>query len=296
MSELLERLLDLNQYQKDGRRHPHKPLLVLLALGQLAEGGSSAVPWALAEVRLAALIAEFGPPSKTAPAQSAAYPFTRLQSDGVWVVTPTFGPGDSSPVQLRERAAIGRLTPELEAELLATPGILQLTARRIVDRQFPPTLADDVLIACGLDPRSMSSEPGVMSAERKKRSAAWRDDILRAWNRSCAFCGFDGALGGAVVGIEAAHVKWFNLGGADELDNGLALCSLHHKLFDRGAIGLKEERIVVSDRFTANTDAGRRIYELHDVRLRPRPGTLLPSPSNIEWHTTQVFKGLALSA
>ena len=62
--------------------------------------------------------------------------------------------------------------------------------------------------------------------------------VIEAWDRQCAFCGFDGAAGGGVVGIEAAHVRWFKLGGPDDLDNGLALCSLHHKLFDRGALGL----------------------------------------------------------
>lgn len=114
MSELLERLVNLRQYQQDGKRHPHKPLLVLLALGQLAETGSSKVPWALVEVKLAALIAEFGPSSKTSAAQSAAYPFTRLQSDQVWVVTPHFAPADSSPKELHERAAVGQLVPSLE--------------------------------------------------------------------------------------------------------------------------------------------------------------------------------------
>jgi putative restriction endonuclease len=31
----------------------------------------------------------------------------------------------------------------------------------------------------------------------------------------------------------------------DELDNGLALCSLHHKLFDRGVFGLDDDLTVV---------------------------------------------------
>lgn len=296
MSELLDRLMNLRQYQQDGKRHPHKPLLVLLALGQLAETGSSKVPWALAEVRLAELIAEFGPSSRTSVAQSAAYPFTRLQRDQVWRVTPDSAPDDSSPKDLRERAAVGQLVPALEQELSRDPALLHATARRIVDQQFPSTLADDVLLACGLDPEAAAAQTVTVGGERKRRSAAWRDAILMAWNRSCAFCGFDGALGGAAVGIEAAHVRWFNFDGPDELDNGLALCSLHHKLFDRGALGLAANRVLVSTQFTANTEAGRRTYELHDVELRPRPGTRLPASSHIEWHTSQVFKGMALSA
>lgn len=63
---------------------PHKPLLVPLALGQLEATDSSAVTWEQAQTRLAELIREFGPQTTTGAKQSAAYPFTRLRSDGVW--------------------------------------------------------------------------------------------------------------------------------------------------------------------------------------------------------------------
>ncbi len=62
---ILERLSSVRKHQQDGRRSPHKPLLVLLALGRLAATGSSAVPWSDAEQKLADLIAEFGPTSRT---------------------------------------------------------------------------------------------------------------------------------------------------------------------------------------------------------------------------------------
>lgn len=84
LEQALERLTSLRQYQHQGKRVPHKPLLVLLALGQLEATGSSAVTWEQAQTRLAELIREFGPQTKTSAKQSAAYPFTRLRSDGVW--------------------------------------------------------------------------------------------------------------------------------------------------------------------------------------------------------------------
>src|SRR3954454_23887215 len=42
--QVLERLSLLRQHQQDGRRSPHKPLLVLLALGRLVITGSSSLP------------------------------------------------------------------------------------------------------------------------------------------------------------------------------------------------------------------------------------------------------------
>ena len=82
----VDQLLRLRQHQRDGHRSPHKPLLALLALGRLATTGSSALTWSEVEEHLADLIAEFGTGSGTSRTQSAAYPFTRLRSDGVWTL------------------------------------------------------------------------------------------------------------------------------------------------------------------------------------------------------------------
>jgi putative restriction endonuclease len=82
----------------------------------------------------------------------------------------------------------------------------------------------------------------------------------------------------------------------DAIDNGLAQCSLHHKLFDRGALGLNANlKVLVSTRFTARTTAGRA-YEPNGRPLNPRPGTPPPAVEHIAWHSEQVFKGVGLAA
>ena len=288
-------LTALRQYQGDGRRAPHKPLLVLLALGQLNATGSSALKWSAVEERLGALLAEFGTATMTGPS-AAAYPFTRLRSDGVWqlsrdVPNDIVGPLNSEPIE-------GHFSPEIEAELRRSPATLNAVARALVESQFPLTIAPDVLSAVGLDPDVVFSTAATMTVlVARKRDVNWRRQIVAAWDRSCAFCGFDGALGGAPVGIEAAHIRWFNFEGPDELDNGLALCSLHHKLLDRGAIGLRDPgTVIVSSSFSAVGAAGRAVYELHGRELRPRPGTVLPAPEYVMWHHAEVFKGDPLTA
>lgn len=294
--EVLTRLATFRQYQQDGERVPHKPLLVLLSLGRLHDTGSSALPWSTAETQLANLIAEFGPPSKTARAQSAAYPFTRLRRDDIWLIDADVPDDNLTP--LRERRVTGRLNERLETILRAKPGLLRQAARRLVESHFPMTVAPDVLTAVGLDPDAVMSASELVDelAERRKRSSSWPQMILAAWDRQCAFCGYDGQLGGAAVGIEAAHVRWFNLGGPDTEDNGMALCSLHHKLFDRGAIGLDQDyRIQVSGLFSARTDAAKTIYDLHDKSLSPRRGTSLPALEHVAWHGSQVFKGIPIA-
>ncbi|GGM53070.1 hypothetical protein GCM10011608_42430 [Micromonospora sonchi] len=74
------------------------------------------------------------------------------------------------------------------------------------------------------------------------------------------------------------------------------LCVLHHKLFDRGALGLNLDlSIDAFTSFTARTDAGRAIYALHGRFLRARPETAMPASAHLQWHRRWVFKGLPLA-
>lgn len=296
--QALAKLATLRQHQRSGRRSPHKPLLVLLALGRLAATGSSRLSWKDARTDLGNLIAEFGPASKTSRSQSAAYPFTRLRSDGIWtldqpVPMDTIGPLSTAHVT-------GQLTGDLETLLANDPTLIASAARALVESHFPPSIASDVLTAVGLDPDTVLHSPDTVpepAGVRRQRNPQWRDAVIQAWDRQCAFCGFDGQLYGATVGIDAAHVRWFALDGPDTLDNGLALCTLHHKLFDRGVLGIDlTMRLCVSAVYTARTTAGKAVYDLHGQRLHSRPGTPHPAQPHIAWHREQVFKGRPLAA
>jgi putative restriction endonuclease len=80
-------------------------------LSELAASGTSTIAWSRAGQQLANLIADFGPPSRTARAQSAAYPFTRLRSDGVW--TRDHEVPMDRVLPLTEQQVVGRLEESL---------------------------------------------------------------------------------------------------------------------------------------------------------------------------------------
>jgi putative restriction endonuclease len=94
-----------------------------------------------------------------------------------------------------------------------------------------------------------------------------------------------------LIGVDAAHIRWHAHGGPDEVPNGLALCALHHRLFDHGAITVREDLLVR----VARSLAGRSARDLFDdldgqpVRL-PIDQQLYPNREHLRWHHAQVFQ------
>lgn len=165
-----------------------------------------------------------------------------------------------------------------------TQQINQITSY-LLHEYFPPTIHEDILDAIGM--------PWTVTVQRAKRDPKFREEILRLYERKCAFCGFDGRLGRNDLGVEAAHVRMHAYDGPDAPQNGMALCTLHHKMFDFGAMGLTEDyRILVSSHVTGGEQvekfitchAGQLIREPQDVSMKV-------NPIHIHWHKKEVFKG-----
>jgi putative restriction endonuclease len=121
-----------------------------------------------------------------------------------------------------------------------------------------------------------------------------------AYEYRCAFCEFDSALGnGSAPRLEAAHVRWWTHGGPNDIDNGLCLCSIHHKLFDKGVLGVTGERVItVSQDFTARSRAAQHLaYDLSGKRVsRPMRGYPALAADHAAWHAREVFRAAARSA
>ena len=155
-------------------------------------------------------VAEFGPPSRTGRAQSAAYPFTRLRNDEIWVLDQDVLIDPAGP--LAERHVVVRALGGVC--LYANPALARSVARSLVLSNFPETIASDIWKrsawtrpTCRLSDNL--SAGGGESADQRRRDPRWRSAVLQAWDRQCAYCGYDGQLGGASAAIDAAHVRWF---------------------------------------------------------------------------------------
>ncbi|RXS73136.1 restriction endonuclease [Streptomyces sp. TM32] len=289
----IERVGNLRQWAQNGARAPHKPLLMLYALGRFQRQPQRPMRYSEIEHDLSELLQDYGPTHRTSP----SYPFHHLVSDGVWEVRTDGGagsPGTGVRV-LRESGAQGQLAAGLRGALSADPALLGQLAHLLLDRHFPPSLHPDIAAAVGLD---LEPADGTRLAAGpvpgRRRAAELRRQVLIAYEYRCAFCGFDGSLGRVPVGLEAAHVRWWAFRGPDDLANCLCLCSLHHKLFDRGVLGLDSgRRITVSQEFVGQSRAARdHVLGLTGRALiGPQQGSARVSPAHITWHSAQVFRG-----
>jgi putative restriction endonuclease len=133
----------------------------------------------------------------------------------------------------------------------------------------------------------------VSGLQQRRRDPAFRQKVLVAYEYRCAVCGYDGQLLREAVGLDAAHVRWWAADGPDEVSNAVALCSLHHKLLDRGAIGFTIDlTVAVSSHFIGRSDTAEDlVLSLVGRGLQPpQAGEARPHVDHIGWHTREVFR------
>jgi putative restriction endonuclease len=168
------------------------------------------------------------------------------------------------------------------------PQLLEKVARTLLEQNFPSSLHEDILQSVGL-------ELSVNHLVRRSRASDFRDRILKAYEQKCAVCSFDVRMGNATVGLEAAHIKWHQAHGPDTEENGLALCALHHKLFDRGVFTLDENCVIlVSELACGSKRFDDWLMQFHSKRINnPVRLTYKPDINFIHWHNKEVFQGQA---
>ena len=289
---LLKQFRDLNVWRRGDERAPHKPLLVLYALGQLQAGADRLIPFDQLEQPLERLLEEFGPPRKSPHPE---LPFYHLQTDGVWEIDERIPlkrrQGSKNPLrtELRRWRVAGGFTAEIFDELKRRPEGVRALAREVLTAHFPESLHQGILSAVGVDLES--------TTRSKRRDSEFRRSVVAAWGHRCAFCGYAVQLDSTDLALEAAHIRWCQFGGPDTTDNGLPCCSIHHQAFDRGAITVSDQlKILVSSRLHGAGRLDDLFLTLHGIPLpTPSRKEAVPKREFLEWHRTEVFRGLARS-
>lgn len=281
-AEILRRFESIVPWKRREERAPHKPLLVLYALGRWQRGLKS-VTFKEAELDLTKLLKRFGRPRKSNHPEE---PFWRLQRNQVWVVhapsnlpmnengkRPLLGPARSEKVW-------GEFTDEVQSALVASTKLSERIAG-VMLKHFPDTYCDDILDAVGL-----------VAQTKRKRDPKFRGIVLEAYESRCAICGFDLRVEDELTAIEAAHIRWHENGGPDVETNGLALCAIHHRMFDYGAFTIRDGKVLVSTKAVGNAKFHEYLMAFHGGAVRPpQSPEHLPDRAYLEWHGREVFKG-----
>ncbi len=105
------------------------------------------------------------------------------------------------------------------------------------------------------------------------RSPRFRQEVLRAYSHRCAMCGIQLDLVDAAHIVPHAHPE-----GTDTVNNGLALCALHHRSFDTGLLYV------------------RRDYSIHLNSTKVRHLRKVGRTNGLRWYTRQIRPELLLPA
>jgi putative restriction endonuclease len=118
---------------------------------------------------------------------------------------------------------------------------------------------------------------------RRLHQRAFRERVLAAYRRECAFCRFrhEELLDAAHIIADADPM------GEPHVSNGLALCRLHHAAFDRYFVGVRPDlRIEVRQDLLSETDGPTLVHgiqSLHGTIISvPRFATHRPDTERLE--------------
>ncbi len=287
---LKEKIANITMWKRGDTRAPHKPLLLLLMFSKMLHEDKRYVLFKEIESELEELLKHYGPPRKS---HHPEYPFWRLVNDGIWELTPeeplvsylNQSRRDTGVTVLREHDIRGGFTEPIYNQLSDNTNLIYELTEMLLDQHFPESLHNDICESLGL-------EVAYSTTKTKKRDPKFRRLILQRYDYQCAVCGYSIWLMGQPVGLEAAHIKWHQIGGPDVAENGLALCALHHKLFDYGAFTLDDSyRIQVSQLVTGKSGMEKWLYQYRNAPINlPKKEDYYPRDSLRDWHTREVFK------
>jgi putative restriction endonuclease len=285
--EVLHLFERLKMWAHGDQRAPHKPLLVLYAIGCWQRGQTDLL-YADVYEDLANLLREFGPRRKV---DRPEHPFWRLQNDKVWEVTssapiPIPAEGTPSRKALLDGNACGRFLKDIQVAFRRDATLPKEIARMLLTAHFPETVHDEIATAAGV---SLSEDRAIGGG----RDPGFRKAVLTSYEYRCALCRFQLLLSGAPVGLEAAHIKWHQAAGPSIQQNGLCFCVLHHKLFDLGAFTVGEDLVVlVSDEASGPESSPDLLLTYHGKTVSPPIHKAnWPAKEYLGWHSKEVFRG-----
>jgi len=169
-------MIKLNRQYQGAKLAPHKPLLLLLAIGSWQQ--KRLLNWLVIKEELGLLLVKFGGVSNAKP----VYPFIRLQNDGWWEVEGYEGlKGDATVPELDRANPKARLSHAFQSEFLTSKSSLQAVVKELLS-EFEESVHQELLNAVGIDlnkqnvkPMLRANLPPGLEASDIQAAAEWID-------------------------------------------------------------------------------------------------------------------------
>ena len=185
---------NITVWKQGAQRAPHKPLLLLYALGRSQRNLDRFIPYPEVDEKLKQLLMDFGPSRRS---YNPEYPFWRLQNDSLWELKNAGKvrinrSGDPRKKDLMAQEVCGGFSQEIYAFLKTHSETVIELAYDILEANFPTSIHEDILQAVGLD-------LDIQTAQKQKRDLYFRDRIIQAYEHQCAVYGFNVRVGNTLV-------------------------------------------------------------------------------------------------
>lgn len=160
--------------------------------------------------------------------------------------------------------------------------------RRAVRSVRPEDAALILRLGLGAEmPEMLAEDPPTarprLDVSRADRDRAFRERVLRVYDKRCAVTRLRLVNGGGAAEAQAAHVQAVAAGGPDAVRNGLALSQTVHWLFDRFSFTLDDDyRVVLPSRSPIELPVG--LLRTGQALALPDDRADWPHPRFLRWH------------
>ena len=290
VKDILKRFESINRHKRGGKFSPHKPLLLLYALARLKNEKIECLTFRETEKFVKPLFRTFG--SKKAKKGSVNFPYSRLANDHgqFWWVDPheKNTSGDLRRAEAYERNLRAGFTTDMLRAFKENPKLIDSVACKLLEQNFSLNLHRDILDSVGLYNLQYELE----AIYRMNHDHNFRYIVLDAYSEQCAICYCDIKMNGMPLALEAAHIMMQAAGGPDKVTNGIALCVMHHKLFNLGIMTVDEDMNINVFESVDGDWVKKLNDEFHHKPISlPRSCDKVPDSQYIRWHNEEVFKG-----
>lgn len=259
----------------------NKPLLLLQALGNLAQGRERLILFEELQDEHKTALRLFGVGSKN---PQASYAFWRLQNDGLWEVessstpVPRMSNTDPTATELKRTKSKGGLSVEIFEKLNGRTALIKTEFEFLLSTYFSTELHASIRNFFRID----------------HDRSIFRDAVVEAYQRRCAISQISPSIDGFLIGLTATPIMRVELGGPLEPSNGLCLANHLAELFMIGYFTVVLQggvfRVLLSNKATENQrpirgSALRGGEPLHV----PKSEDLMPKLDLLKWHKERVF-------